>query len=159
MKWVIRFRTRLLRICGAAAVLGLVAFILSMNSEPAYEGRPLSFWLDQFTASQNPAERARAAVAIRQLGTNALPELLAMLGKRDSKARQAVLAVMQRQSIFHVRSAEEYHLLARNGFCVLGGVASPAEPALAKLGQDEDPDISDRATEALGDVRGWMQSL
>jgi hypothetical protein len=159
MKLAIRFRTSLWRICGALAGVVMVALIVRSNGEPSYEGRPLSFWLDRFTASQNTSERVRAAFAIRQIGTNALPDLLVMLGKHDSKARQAVLAVLERQSVCRIRSAGEYHLMARNGFCVLGSVASPAEPQLARLRQDEDPEISALAADSLGDVEGWLQSL
>jgi hypothetical protein len=129
-----------------------------MNDEPSYKGRPISFWLDQFTSSRSASERSQAQLAITRIGTNGLPVLLAMIGKRDSKPRGALQNFMERQSVGHLRSAAEYHLMARNGFCVLGHTASPAEPQLAKLSRDQDPDISTMAGAALIDVAGGFPS-
>jgi hypothetical protein len=81
-----------------------------------------------------------------------------MLAKRDSKVRQALLTVMARQSLYRMRTASDYHEMARNGFRVLGRVASPAEPGLAMLRKDDDPEISATAAAALSDVEGWIGS-
>lgn len=153
---IIRFKTSWPWTCGTLAGVAVAAFILGMNGEPSYERRPLSFWLDQFTSSRNATERSQAQLAISRIGTNGLPVLLAMLGKRDSKARQALQTFIERRSAAHIRSAAEYHLMARNGFCVLGRKASAAEPQLARLSHDQDPDISTMAGAALLDVKGGL---
>jgi hypothetical protein len=150
----IRSRTRWWWICGALAGAAIFAAIIRTNGEPSYEGRPLSFWLDQLTSGRSVSERSQAQLAITQIGTNALPVLLTMLAKRDSKARQTLQTLLDRQFVGHFRSAAEYHLMARNGFCVLGRMASPVESQLAKLSRDKDPDISRTAGEALLDVSG-----
>jgi hypothetical protein len=149
-----RFRKSLFLICVALAGAVILATVVRRNGEPCYEGRPLSFWLDQFTSSRSASEQSQAQLAIVRIGTNGLPVLLAMLGKRDSKPRQALQTFLERQSVGHIRSAAEYHLMARNGFCVLGRRASPVEPQLAKLSRDKDPDISTMAGAALIDVAG-----
>jgi hypothetical protein len=149
------FKTRWLGICGLLAVAALVAFFIPGSHEPEYDRRPLSFWLDQFTTSRNLPERSQAQLAIRHIGTNGLPALLAMLGRHDSKARQIVLRVLEKQSVLHLRDASDYHLMASDGFYVLGPLALSAEPALAKLREDPDPDIRRMAAVVLLDVERW----
>jgi hypothetical protein len=62
-------------------ILALVAirFSLRTNPEPSYNGRRLSEWISIY-ATNNPSETTpdgeAAAIAIRCLGTNALPFLL-----------------------------------------------------------------------------------
>jgi hypothetical protein len=145
-------------ICGALLGVAIFAAMIRKNGEPSYEGRPLSFWLDQLTSSRSSPEWSHAQLAVTQIGTNGLPVLLAMLSKRDSEARLSVQTFLERQSVFHFRSADEYHLMARNGFCVLGRAAKSAEPQLVKLSGDKDPDISRTAVAALMDVAVGLPS-
>jgi hypothetical protein len=139
----------------AAAILmtvGVAIVIEETGAEPAFKGHRLSFWLEQYTS--HPAGREPATTAIRAMGTNALPVLLTMLAARDSPMKLQVLRLSHQQSLFHLTTARQYHLMARNGFHVLGRTALPALPALAKLSNDADEDIRKSALYSYYDTMG-----
>ena len=63
----------LLALALAGAALSL---LWRKPSEPVYQGRKLSAWCIQLSQSSSAEERTTAAEAIRQIGTNAFPQLL-----------------------------------------------------------------------------------
>jgi hypothetical protein len=54
------------------------------TQEPVYEDRPLNDWLVQLTDADTQVARGQAAVAVQNLGTNAIPILLQMLREKES---------------------------------------------------------------------------
>jgi peptidoglycan/xylan/chitin deacetylase (PgdA/CDA1 family) len=132
------------------AVLSLAAWFTFHSREPAYQGKPLSFWLDELTAQQNPREledsppgalekrHLRAETALRQIGTNALPYLLALIRNRPkpSPLRDKIEEFLEKnQSVVRIRLPEQKDgsWQACEAFFVLGDVAKPAIPELEKL--------------------------
>jgi hypothetical protein len=72
-------RKRKLLLIGAIMIT-LVAgfcFFLVRNSEPTYNGKPLSYWVQMYSRLDlGFGDEEKAAAAIRAIGTNALPFLL-----------------------------------------------------------------------------------
>jgi hypothetical protein len=68
-------------------VVGVAAWQVLRVREPTYQGKPLSFWLEEYNKNSlyphNPT-RARAKNAICQIGTNALPIFLEWAAAKDS---------------------------------------------------------------------------
>jgi HEAT repeat protein len=97
-------------------------------------------------------KRDEALAAIREIGTNALPALLAMVGKKDSPLKRQLLALARKQSVVSLRlySDDHYHARSSYGFGALGPIAKPAVPALIKLLRDKNPRIRACAANSLG---------
>jgi hypothetical protein len=136
------------------AVAGGATFIVRGGAEPSLNGHRLTFWLEQYTFNKNPQGREAARNAIRGIGTNGLPVLLTMLAARDSPVKSRALKLSERQSFFHLTSARQYRLMARNGFQILGRMAQPAVPTLNKLANDPDEDIRRNAVYSFYDTMG-----
>ena len=122
------------------AVLALVfapiafAFWASRKSQPHYQGRSLTAWLDELSSGQFE-DRARATNAIRAIGTNALPVLLALLREEDSLPASRFIDFLRRQSFLRLglrHPSERYGQVAL-GFRVLGPLAAPAGPELERI--------------------------
>ena len=143
------------------AVLGLVliAGFLGAKRQPepvVYRGKPVRVWAMQMGAGQ--AEREEAAAALKQLGTNAVPELVRMLGTRDSFLRiglwrlqsklpaqaQKILARMVRPP-----AAARTRGLAARSLVVIGPEAESAVPALYDALEDESYEVRDPAAASL----------
>src|SRR5213595_1137970 len=127
------------KVRGRVACIILILIIASafiaicLTREPSFKGRSLSSWLDQYydnfllhqdgVTSQKLDE---AQVAILEIGTNAIPCLLAKVRKRDSSFSQRLLTKARKQpwgavllDHFDWRSADHYHAMAGWGFSVL----------------------------------------
>jgi HEAT repeat protein len=125
---------------------GIVIFCSLPPREPAYEGKPLSFWVAQYRTNVwvTPNEELgnQAETAIRHIGTNATPVLLRMLSTTESPLRIQLTSRIPKHWLasFHVLTVAEYrqqidrHRVAgANGFAALGTAATPALPALIAL--------------------------
>jgi hypothetical protein len=84
-------RTRLLIAALLTVILGAVAWLVlnRSESEPVYQGRRLSDWLEDFD-HWNGDTNAPVVVAIRALGTNAIPTVVKMSLWRDSRLKDKV---------------------------------------------------------------------
>jgi HEAT repeat protein len=148
-KWrIIRFL--LLGIC-----LALFAWVVLRAREPVYQGRTLSVWLEKAKESEaDSIERDNPAAvnAIRQIGANALPQLLGMVATRDTKLRVFLLNLQTEHPgiPLHLRKTEDCQEMAGCGFYILGSTAKPAVPALIKLLSDDDPEVRYWAAGCLG---------
>jgi hypothetical protein len=128
-------RRRTLLIAVAITVSATILFtLLRPASGPKFENKALSVWLVELNSGP-PASRVRAAEAIKQIGTNAIPFLVAALSQTDSTFKRALLDISVRLPFPSLRpeSADERRLLALAGFRVLGSGAKPALPSLEKL--------------------------
>jgi len=62
-----------------AVGIGTTFWLVLPPRDPVYQGQTLSYWFDQF----NTTNRPQAALAIRQIGTNAVPFLLEKAKSED----------------------------------------------------------------------------
>jgi hypothetical protein len=72
----------MLLLVGIAGVLAW-QFLRPREHEPVYQGKTVRLWLHEYRPGAH-GDSDRAAFAIRQIGTNAVPTLLHMLRKKDS---------------------------------------------------------------------------
>src|SRR5260370_12669481 len=98
------------------AAVGFVSWlILSRPDEPVYQGKSLSYWCDHCAAnsflSSDQELQEQAGIAIRAIGTNAIPTLLRMLKARDSKFKLGLIQLTRKQHFFDFkwRTAESKH--------------------------------------------------
>jgi hypothetical protein len=161
-----------------ALCLWAATWLLLSHREQPYNGKSLSAWTDQYekywaAAPKSPdwAKRGEAEAAIRHIGTNAIPRLLAWVGVRDSPLKTQLLALSRRQKILKLplRPAAYYHLKGHMGFMALGtvakpgasdgqvsvegmvmeGVGKPAASGLIELLHDKDTEVRATATVCL----------
>jgi hypothetical protein len=124
--------------------------------EPVYQGRALSDWPVQLTDSDSQAERDQAALAVRLVGTNAIPTLLQMLGSQESPFRTKYLAWRRgwyHPLGFHLRRLPNNFARAQAGFDELGPSAALAVPDLIKiLDENRSRECLDRTAAVLGNI-------
>ena len=106
-------RTRYILLLLALALVAGGGWFFLRSGEPSYQGKRLSVWLHELGSSE-AARREPAREAIRQIGTNALPALL----QRLDPLTDAELGI---------------RMQAVKAFQLLGPVAQPAIPSLARL--------------------------
>jgi hypothetical protein len=135
--------------------LGGLAWFCFSPHQPVYQGKPLTVWMDQYRefllareGSADKPKRDQAQAAIREIGTNALPTLLGMVGTKDSMVKRGLIALGNKQSVIKLRfrPPDYFHARASYGFSALGPAAKPAVPALIALLHDKDLEV--RATAA-----------
>jgi len=133
----------------------LLLAYLAPAKEPEYNGKALSEWLVELQGdlsdqeviaatgqNMDPAKlidqkKSRAREAIRQIGTNAIPTLVDLLGVTDEN-RLVVLRKLKSAELrkwIHAESAFNSVLseMALEGFGILGTNAVPAIPQIGKL--------------------------
>jgi len=124
----------------AAAVL---YSFLSREHEPVYQRKPLRVWLREARPYGRSWEASDSAKAVRKIGTNALPHLVAMVGKRDSFMVSTLVGFWSRNLLtipIWARNPGWYRNRAvvlnedgELGFEILGSNAEQTIPALMKL--------------------------
>jgi hypothetical protein len=91
-------------------VLSVVALLAFWpGAEPSYRGKPLRFWLQGFE-SNVPSDYLSSTEAVRAIGTNAIPFLLASLAKSmkpKSSLRDKLDTFLWQRSITRGRSSAE----------------------------------------------------
>ena len=117
--------------------------------EPVYSGKPLSDWLLLNATGDESAE-----AAIRQIGTNAIPTLLDILGAKEWNKNRVVSklksADLKKGFQGEKADAETLRGIAVDGFKVLGTNAESAVPKLTKLFHD--PETCSEAAMVLTQV-------
>jgi len=128
-----KWRAGLLVILASAAIGALL--YVSRTNEPAYHGQTLSQWLSDIENARDDEAAEPANGAVRQIGTNAIPDLLSMMRAEDSKLKETIMTVLARLHIYRNRIADASgkHLRALFGFQALGSQASSAIPELKGL--------------------------
>jgi hypothetical protein len=121
------------------------------SREPSYDGRPLSDWLNDlyqnshlYFPTNDPLDevmgpgRNRAALAVRSIGTNAVPFLVSMLRAKDSGLKQKFVALARKHSLLPIPrvGTPECWRCALMGFSVLRPAWSAKED-LVKIALDE----------------------
>jgi len=123
------------------ATVGVVVWTVWCQTQPVYQGKPLTYWLKGFEPRfGNPGPpRHTAEEAVRRAGTNAIPILLRMLRTKDSDWRQKLRFLAHKQHFVEVEfnPSAGHHWVAREAFHALGSVARYAIPQLVEINQAE----------------------
>ena len=124
----------------AVGLLGAVVWTAfkAYHPEPCYHGRPLSYWLGEYSILWPVDQQSReddAAEAIRAIGTNAIPIYLRMLRAKDSALKLEFIALAQKQHLVEIPWTPDHaqHEEAADAFGLLGADASNAVPALIEI--------------------------
>jgi hypothetical protein len=136
--------------------------------EPEYQGKKLTDWakeidrMDFFRQpkfQQHKAQSELALVAIRRIGTNALPVALRLCAAQDFWFKRKYTAWIQEHGDeawavkppFKINfiPADEQRFEGINIIWALGPAAKPAIPRLIQLFQSSDPEISEDMMDAL----------
>jgi HEAT repeat protein len=155
---------RMLRFLTVALVIALLAVMAWLvvhphETEPVYQGRRLSEWLQGYSGisigtNANPAQAQQEAMAaVRAEGTNALPLLLKMLRAHDSNLKLRLIALARKQHVVAIpfTPATNLNLQAGLAFGALGPAAKETVPALTEIYAQQISTTSLTATsEALG---------
>ncbi len=121
--------------------ISLLAVQSAQASEPEYNSKPLSEWLLILkigqTSTGEQVEEADAQEAIRQMGTNAIPTLLDILGADDQSKWWVVHRLKSKgfREMYHNRNVPTGDLqdTAAQGLGILGTNAISTIPQLSKL--------------------------
>jgi peptidoglycan/xylan/chitin deacetylase (PgdA/CDA1 family) len=140
------------------AVLGSGAWFTFRSTEPEYQGKKLGAWLWELEVSPDTISPAwkESVQAIRAMGTNALPSLLARLQARDSRLKLRTVGWVQDTLELDLGDslAEVQKRRAIAGFRILGRVAEPAIPQLTALVSAADTETAASALMALAELGG-----
>jgi hypothetical protein len=157
-------KRRILTLSLLIAVVGVASWLLLRpEPEPVYQGKPLTYWCEQYIATYGPnsqgKSRAQVEIAIRAIGTNAIPTLLRWLKTdEDSKLKVKLLQLASKQHVLNIRwkTAEIQHREARIGLRCLGPLAKSALPTLIEMynrhGSDpfDSPDVIAEISGSVG---------
>jgi HEAT repeat protein len=165
-----RKRVRITLAVLLVALVGLVVWQVLREPEPVYQGKGLRTWLRECRESgyigleEQVEAPPLARHAVRTIGTNAIPFLLKMLGKKDSSVVAGLVAFWNRHLVslplwlrhppWYVNQAAFVNSEGALGFEFLGRDAEPAVPALIALYERNiSPDsqvATSRALNAIG---------
>ncbi|EEF57325.1 HEAT repeat domain-containing protein [Pedosphaera parvula] len=141
-------------------VVGLT-WLVWPTPEPSYNGKPLSFWLEQartstragelrpvFPSMQTNGEYAEIVQAFHSMGSNAVPVLVA--NAKDSDLKILCQRLLDKQSFikFQFTSTFEHNATAIHALSLVG---TSALPALEKMLSEKQPTAT-AATCALGNM-------
>jgi HEAT repeat protein len=125
----------------SAAGLGLAVYLL-FPGEPIYHGKRLSAWVDDLHPRVSEAKQQQAELALRAIGTNAVPYLVKILQHREPRLLRELRGFSERTKTF-LRMDSEFELpwvaaVERDmqlsaAFAALGPSARPAFPMLTNL--------------------------
>ncbi|MDB6065657.1 MAG: lyase domain protein repeat-containing protein [Pedosphaera sp.] len=133
-----RKRSRIALTLLLLAVIGGIGWVVTRPSEPVYEGKRLSEWLESNTSGNGDSKAYAAVVAA---GTNAIPTLLRFMRSTDSPLKMKLLALAQKQHFikFHHVGAKDRIFQSYSGFMALGDKGIVALPELIKIYEQNDP--------------------
>lgn len=145
-----------------AAALGCLVWRASGPTEPVFEGRKYSSWLDHHVAASdaeppfNSAGWRKADDVLRKIGTNGIPTLLKMIRSRD-KPRLVISAWDRARRYGWIRQryryADSLHREAEYAFEILGTNAVSAVPGLIRIyEQNTSPSSQRYAAMALAHI-------
>jgi hypothetical protein len=122
----------------AVVIIGWLGWKAQCSPEPSYQGRRLSEWLDEYNHAGGVAKTDPASAAIRVMGTNILPLLLANIKRSDSPLAKKFFNLLQKQHWvklpFH--AADPYRLPSIIALGALGSNAAPLFPELLIFSDD-----------------------
>lgn len=126
-------------------------FYLLLPHEPVSEGKPMSFWVDQYHTSvwgkPDKELQTQSENALRRISTQARPLLLKKLAARESKFRIWLIAHVPSAwfKTFHILNLNQYRaqidayrISGADGLAALGPEAKPVVPDLIAMLNDKD---------------------
>lgn len=138
------------------AGLGILTAFVFTQSEPRFEGKPLSYWLKKNEAAPfDPEFRAKADAALTAIGPKAIPMLLGLLRAKDSRLKIKAATLAEKVPLLHYSfwRARSRNQAGRHGFQVLGAQALGAVPELKAILERHISDESEACTAwALGAI-------
>ncbi len=139
----------------AVAAVAAVFWRVSRPTEPSYQGKKLSRWLEGVCDCGLGELDAEAVAAVRAIGTNAIPFLCEELQVRNMPGLAALdWAATKLSFSWNPPSALGRRNRAIAGFGALGEQAAPAIPKLSKLMFGPDKYDAWSAQGALGGIGG-----
>src|SRR5436190_223801 len=156
-------KRRILLVALLVVVVGGIILLFLRSREPLYQAKPLSYWLAAYDSGNYnlshpkgppPPTRDQAAEAVRQMGTQALPILLRMLQKPNSKLEEKFWSISQKQHFIKISyTVPNRHFKGVDALIALGSSASNAVPALIVI-FDKNP--APFPQQAVPDIIGWI---
>lgn len=153
-----------------AAVFG--GLFLSAEEEPEHDGKTISEWLEVFQQQRVPTgafgstrtpTSGPADDAIRAMGTNAMPYILAELRAEDSQLETLRLWLSRKQSLIRLRSQPAYvrRIAACGALFVADDAAADFGPSLIKLLESPDDRVQYHVARSLVycDSAGLVEAL
>jgi hypothetical protein len=146
---------RLAGIIFSALLLALAGMHQLSRREPSYQGRTVHQWLYE------ELDDSKKEQAIRQVGTDAIPTLVAMVGYKEPMQVNTLNELLRKQSFiafrFTISNSENY--LGKRGFDFLGTNAISAGPQLTRLARDTNFVVRVCALSALVSIDPTKETL
>ncbi len=119
------------------------ALYLSLPREPAYQGRTLSEWLTELDGYVHPSKALKAEEAVRHMGPDIIPYLIAILENRDSPLEKKFFHFLRKQRAAPIAPLPEYrrHDRALNALLALDTNAAPVVPILISWTENQTPAV------------------
>ena len=113
-------------------IVGVGIWFIIRSAEPSYEGRSLSSWLNTERAGRLSLE---AQIAIRHIGSNAVPFLMKKLRSENPEWKRSAVAYFERHQMDRpaFRFAYRDWSVAVAGFRAIGSAGSGAIPGLTTM--------------------------
>jgi hypothetical protein len=120
------------------AIVGWLACKALRSPEPSYQGRRLSEWLDEYNRAGDMGKTEPISEAIRAMGTNTLPFLLANIKHTDSPLARKFFYLFRKQDLVKLPfyGAYPYRVPSIMALSALGSNAAPLCPELSKVAED-----------------------
>jgi len=118
-------------------IVGFALWLLTRPREPEYQGRTLSAWLDDYNRA-GTWNVEPASAAIRAMGTNCLPFLLAQIKRSPSRLTVKVVNLASKQQLLKLPfyGMNRYRSASIVALRALGSQAAPLCPELLQLTKD-----------------------
>lgn len=118
--------------------LGVIVVFSSKAKEPVYQSKSLDQWLDEYNRVSSMDKTEPASKAIRAMGTNCLPFLLAHIRHADSHLKQKLVSLIQKQKLVKLPfyGEDPYQSTSVLALRALDSQASPLLPELLPIAQD-----------------------
>ncbi len=141
-----------------AGVAVLAALLFWPSSEPHYQGRAVTKWLQDYGTNNWPVKGSECEKAIQHFGTNALPYLIRCIKDRPLPPYNSTNGFIRKISSqnFIARRMNENFYRGRGAmwaFQLLGSNAQPAVPMLLNCLEDKAAVVRYRAICVLGDLK------
>ena len=118
-------------------IIGLVSWETLRPHEPEYKGKRLSAWLEEYNTAGSMDKTKPASAAIRAMGTNCLPFLLANIKHNNSPLKQKIIKIVGKQHLIKIPfyGDDPYRNDSVLALSVLGYDAAPLCSELLKVAE------------------------
>jgi hypothetical protein len=150
-----------IRVSLGSLLIGFAAAVVAITKgspEPSFKGLPLSRWLKDYEDANSPGTKAylnrtevfaASDAAVKAIGTNAFPTLLAWVQTKTSPVRDAVGGLLLRDRYLN---AEDKRRMSWWGFHLLKDESRGVASNLAELSAHSDRDVRECAVLCLMDM-------